>query len=650
MRSQPTYINKWARLCILCFISLVLYACGGSREFDIPEPITDTTSPSVESFYPNDDASEDFEVDFKVEITFTEQMNQESLVNEGGIKLYSGKNELDSEFDIEERATNISFSVVPIVSNDLVNGKEIVIPATKATLTHSSGRFALNTEYTVIIDSPARDLVADNLDTEEDERNYISSSNTVDFTTEEGEWKQVKSVPNMVVEDKGTVNESLLNVSANQFSPKLIANAKGDTFLIWRQELTSGINQLWVSRYIADTKRWGLSNKSEFYCTNDNCANSHLISEITSTSVIDYDVSINEQGHLAVAWSQAKQQGEFVSIWASIFDGKVWNSISEISDTGFLKTGNTESPSIALDAYGNAVSIWREHDGQYSRIKTNIFKVGAGSDISSGQWVEAPIFIDSHSQLISKNPKLSMSSQGFAIAVWEQKESSISLFEIFSNHIRLYQGNDWVGSERINKITSTSPEFGIGNSSLPSIAIDQNNDAIAVWLKHDGQRNNVWFNRFTGSWGELSNYLEESRLGDASYPSITIGKNNRALAYWVQENTAGNSRSLFSSFFTAFTGWESGRLMATNSIVTNPTAKFDREGNAVIIWQEGLIKGELNSRYYSKLTDTWGREEELDRSGANVSLTPLLEDGRFLTTWIDEQNSQYRLESVLFSD
>tara|TARA_R110002073_G_scaffold3855_3_gene25732 strand:- start:49467 stop:51407 length:1941 start_codon:yes stop_codon:yes gene_type:complete len=646
MRSQATHIKKWIPLCLLGLVSLVLSACGGSKSFDIPEPLTDTVSPTVDNSFPNEVESEDFEVDFNVEIIFSELMNKSSLTTERGIKLFSGRSDLESGIGLEERAVDIFFSVVPLISNDLISDKEIVIPATKAMLKHSSGRFALNTEYTVIVDNPARDLVDDDLDTEEDERNFISETNIIDFITEEGEWKQSKTIPNITIEDKGTITESLVSVSANQFSPRLIANARGDTFLIWRQEATPGINQLWASRYTVNNKQWGLSNESEIYCSNDNdiCANSHLISEISSTSVNDYDVDINEQGHLAIVWSQAAKQGDFVSIWASIFDGKNWNTVSEINNTGFLKTGNAESPAIALDSNGNAVSIWREYDGQYSRIKTNIFKVGDGAVISSGQWVEAPVFIDTHSQVVSKNPKLSMNDQGVAIAVWEQNTSG--LYQIYSNHIRLNQSNDWIGPERIDNISSTNPEFGIGNSSLPIIAIDQNNDAIAIWLKYDGQRNNVWFNRFTGSWGELANYLEGSRLGDASYPGLAIGKNNRVLAYWVQEDTAENSRSLFTSFFTALTGWESGRLMATDNKLSKPIASFDREGNAVLIWQEGIISGEINTRYYSKRTDNWNREESLASSSADVSLTPLLEDGRFLTTWVND----YRLESVLFSD
>src|SRR3989344_2468605 len=43
-----------------------------------------------------------------------------------------------------------------------------------------------------------------------------------------------------------------------------------------------------------------------------------------------------------------------------------------------------------------------------------------------------------------------------------------------------------------------------GNASSPQIAIDGNNNAIAVWNQYDGTRENIWSNRYTAStntWG-----------------------------------------------------------------------------------------------------------------------------------------------------
>lgn len=651
MRSLVTNLKKWTRLYLFVLVSFILSACGGSRDFNEPEPIVDTTPPSVASFFP-DETPEDFEIDSFVEITFSELMNIDSLMPpQDGIKLLSGSNELDANSEIiaEERDVHLEFENVLLFTDDVISDRQKLIPSTKAFLTHRSGRFALNTEYSVEVDSPARDLVDDDLTTEDDERNFMIKPIRIEFSTEQGEWKNSQSVPNLITVDKNSSNPSIEDQDKNQFSPRLISNANGDTFLIWRQELYTGINQLWATRYNPNESpinRWSLLNSSNSFCKLNSCENAELISEITTTSVIDFDVAVNDQGHFAIVWSQAPGLNEYISIWSKIFDGKNWSSLEEISDTGIIESGHAESPIIGLDGKGNAISVWREHDGQNSRIKANLFKVGQGNSIVSGQWVEAPIYIDLNTSTVNKNPKLSINNDGLGIAVWEQENEG--LYEIYSNHIRLNQSDNWVGSERIDLISSDNPEFGIGSSSSPSLAIDENGDAIAIWLKYDGQRNNVWFNRFTGDWQGLAKSLEESRIGDASFPNITI-KNSKALAYWIQESNETNQRSLHTSFFTPFTGWQNEEILATNIGIAKPNAKFDYEGNAMVLWQAGLEYGSIKARYYSKLTNLWDTEESL-RFGSSPSLSTLFEDGRFLAAWFNETNSRYRIESALFSD
>lgn len=649
MRSQVINNKKKLNLFFSSVLCLLLTACGGSNNFKIPETPKDTTPPSIEDSLPDEQTAENFEVDFNVEITFSELMNADSLITEEGVKLFSGKIEQDSELELEPRESQISLSVVPVTSTDLVTEEEIVIPATKLILTHASGRFALNNSYTVSVEYPARDMVEDDLDTEEDERNFIDGQLLLDFTTEKGEWKVSKPIPNVAIENKGTPTESPITQNANQFSPMVISNSNGDAALFWRQELSAGITQLWASRYSANTKSWQLLDQSSSVCNSTVCANSELVSIIDTTNIVNFDADINEKGQIVVAWSQASAPSEFVSIYARLFDGSSWLETTDISGTGLPKTGNSDSPQVEIDQKGNVVSIWREHNGENSRIKTNLYKLAADEDLANGQWSEPPSFIDNIPQVSSNSPKLSMSKNGLAIAVWAQKQNG--LYNIVSNHIRLNQSDDWIGFERIDFIDQSLPEFEIGDASLPQIAIDENNDALAIWLKHDGQRNNLWYNRFTGSWGAKANYVERDRLGDVDYPSVTFSKSNKALATWTQENKTTNSTTLMSSFFEAtLNGWEENQAITSNNEIHFPVAKFDREGNAVLLWQEGFSSGDLQASYYSKLTKKWGKTAVIDETGNQLSISNLYEDGRFLAAWENGNLNSSTLKSVLFSD
>lgn len=652
MRSQAISANTLIKL-IVSMLVIFIAACGDSKSFKTPKPPVDVTPPKVEDAFPDETASETFEVDFKVEIVFSELMNIESLRADdedlSGLRLFSGKKEQDAELEIEPRPSSVEFSVIPITGTDIVTGKEIEIPATKVELTHESGRFALNSAYTVVIGSPARDLVEDDLETEEDERNFFEGESILDFTTEQGEWKVPDFVPNVIVQNPDTPTESPLVQDAKQYTPKIISNAVGDTAVIWRQQLSPGINQLWVSRYLPNEESWHLLDKSRDVCDLTDCANAELVSTISTTNVIEFNAAINDLGHIAIVWSQASEPGELVSIWARLFDGNAWLNTNNISGSGLNLTGNVDSPQVAIDGKGNVVSIWREHNNAYSRIKTNIYSLGAAETLASGDWSEPPSFIDNIAEVSSQDPKLAMSSSGFAVAVWAQKTSN--RFRIISNHLRLIQSEDWVGAELIDSIPTTNPEFNIGNASLPDIAIDQNNDAIAIWLKHDGQRNNLWYNRFTGSWGAVANYIERERQGDADYPRIVFSKSNRALATWTQQDQAEDSKNLMSSFFSAVeNGWQANQSIAIGTSLDYPAPYFDREGNAVIMWQEGLTSGDVKASYYSKLSGKWSNQEILDSNGNQVVVAPLFEDGRFLAVWEELNLNEARIKSVIFSD
>jgi hypothetical protein len=372
----------------------------------------------------------------------------------------------------------------------------------------------------------------------------------------------------------------------------------------------------------------------------------------STTNVIEFDAAINEAGQIAVVWSQLDTVSGFVSIWAKLYDGSTWLEITDIAKTGFLtRSGNADSPQVEIDKYGNVVSIWREYDNNNasSRIKTNIYKLDSNSGpMSVGQWIEAPTYIDNTLQVLSGPPKLEMNKSGLAVAVWTQKSSDY--YRIFSNHLRLNLEDDWdwVSPERIDFNGSVVD----AHSSSPSVAVDQNGDAIAIWLRHDGQINNLWYSRFVGSWSE-ARLVERNRLGDVSYPIIALSQDNRALLAWVQENKIANSKTLVSSFFDvneSREGWTDEEEITTGSSLSKLTASFDREGNAVLLWQEGLTKGKIRTSYYSNLTKDWEVATTLSNSGNDVSISSLYEDGRFLSVWEEEASSTFKLYSALFSD
>ena len=636
------------------FFVLTLSACTDDKSFPPPDEIKDTTPPTILSSIPNEATSTGFEVDYAVEIVFSERMNLDSLTTEGGVKLFAGKieeagaeeeNVVDQE--LMPREASISLSEVPVTSEDLITGEEIVVPATKLTLRHNTGRFALDAAYTVMVESPARDIVEDDPETAEDDRNYIDGTNSIDFITQKGSWKTIRPLPNVRIEVDSDESEHVLEISDNRISPRVIANNKGDAFALWLQEGSiAGVNQLWISRYLVNEKKWALLDPEKLVCSianATNCANAERVDNNDSTSVIDYQAVANDIGQIAIVWSQAAQAGGPVAIHARLFDGLNWLNVNEISSSGLSnQAGNADSPRVVMDQSGNVLAIWREHTGITTRIKTNIYQV------ADGAWTEAPAFIDDGTGSSTQTPELAISQSGRAMAVWSQNQNG--RLRIFSNRIRLSQSSDWQSPVQIDEINSSSVEYAIGDSTKPKIAIDDNGDALAVWLKFDGQRNNVWYNRFTGNWGTRALPLEADRRGDAESPLIRISRDNKGLVVWKQRTN--NLTELKARMFLATTGWQDEKTVTNAAQIHKPVARFDREGNAHLIWQDGQAKGQLNTSYYSKLTDTWSEVAPFssENNANNASIVPVYEDGRFLSAWETIDGLSKQLFFNTFSD
>jgi hypothetical protein len=646
--------------CLLVSSLIFLAACEGDKSFPLPDPIKDTDPPRMAASLPNEATASNFEIDYPVEILFSERMNLESLTTEGGIKLFSGvKEQISGEVgvvqeDLRPREFTLEFSEEPVIAQDLVTGKDIQIPATKVLLRAATGRFALNNSYTVSIESPARDLIEDDTSTAEDERNFIEGNPLIDFITQTGAWKTITAVPNTLIELAQDDTETALSVSKNQFTPKVIAGKNGDTFLLWKQEGASqGVNQLWISRYLVNNKLWALPDMEKQVCpeaADAQCANAVRVDNIDDSGVIDFSAAVNASGQIAVVWSQAVQAGGLISIHANLFDGTKWLGVTEISATGLgNQSGDADSPQVVIDNVGNVVSIWREQGAQSTRIKTNLFQVASG-EMEEGRWTEAPAFIDRSDSTLSISPSLAMNEAGRAVAVWSQMLDN--RLRIFSNRLRIGENSVWQTPVLIDELNPGVVDAGIGDSTEPKVAVDKNGDAMAVWLKYDGQRNNVWSNRFTGNWRQYATSLEGDRRGDASYPMIDISNNNKALATWVQAVGSNGSQELKARFFEATTGWQAESTITSEAQIHNPIARFDMEGNAQLIWQNGITNGKLSVAYYSKISRNWGASKELsaESTANNVSLAPLFEDGRFLTVWEKIEGITTRLVFNIFSD
>ncbi|UCF44111.1 MAG: hypothetical protein JSV99_04100, partial [Planctomycetota bacterium] len=166
------------------------------------------------------------------------------------------------------------------------------------------------------------------------------------------------------------------------------------------------------------------------------------------------------------------------------YDGTRWNIWSNryVAGTGWgtaelieTENGSAEYPQVAVDSAGNAVAVWRQHDGSWDSIWSNRYVAGTG-------WGTA--------ELIEENvgtadyPQVAVDSAGNAVAVWSQIFGTYR--SIWSN--RYVAGSGWGMAELI--------EENVGTAEYPQVAVDSAGNAVAVWYQSNGWLWNIWSSHY----------------------------------------------------------------------------------------------------------------------------------------------------------
>ncbi|HEY5603316.1 MAG TPA: hypothetical protein VIM41_09420 [Gammaproteobacteria bacterium] len=170
----------------------------------------------------------------------------------------------------------------------------------------------------------------------------------------------------------------------------------------------------------------------------------------------------------------------------------------------------------------------------------------------------------------------------------------------------------WAGSEagergrNAPQRLDTSGTVG-GSDAGPRIAMDDEGNAIAVWVQFDGlpQEYGLWANRYTErkGWGEperINDYV-----GQASSPSVAMNKRGAAVVVWVEypvfdpDNPSVSFYSaLWMSRYAPGTGWQEPQLVDDEALPLFPIVALDDEGNAIVAYHR--INAATDANVYAR--------------------------------------------------
>jgi len=605
----------------LALSSLVfLSACSSSNSGRAlaPAPV-DTTPPVVDESFPESD-TENFSPNGTVRFEFSEEVDPESVVDagsatneDGGIRLYSGEDNDEQDERKQIRRSDITLSLFPTIGSDPVTGEEIDINATAVTLTHASGRFALNTLYTVEVNDSIRDLADDPETDKVDEANYLTGSFSIEFTVRDGQWRSPSHVNDSGIGDA--------------YDPDIAGNADGLLLGVWRQ-FVGGSSQIWVSQYDIAQRSWGAPMR---------------LDSVDAESAFSPKISMNDSGDAAVVWYQPAAPGEAPSIWTSRLENGVWSAARNISEQDSSYTA--DSPELGMDSSGNIHVIWRQEtdriinnvvSGRFAQLVTRRY------DSVQQDWMSVEA-LSGVEQEDANMARLFVNKEGASVTVWVQEGS----------------GNDQIHARRYRSVSGWEPAqrvdtSNLGNASSPELSLDPNNDGILVWEQSNGFQTDIWTARYSGAtWGQVQK-LELDDRGPAVKPNVVMTRDGNGFVIWLQDT--GSNELVRVREFDPREGWMSAETLTTqsNGVRRELQVFVDREGHAIAMWINDAANGSTDIWYsrYTRYMD-WSLAASLGNVGslaASLGVAPVKEDGRAVALWYGFDGSQFRPLSALFRD
>jgi hypothetical protein len=303
-------------------------------------------------------------------------------------------------------------------------------------------------------------------------------------------------------------------------------------------------------------------------------------------------VAMDASGNGLALW--LKSDGEVINgfarrnAWASRFTAGVGWSAPTLLETN---EGTIEFETMAANAAGYAVAVWRQHDGTRYNVWANRFVPGMGAGTGWGTAVMIEASDDFGGGAI---PQVAVDAAGNAIAVWTMDSG------IMSN--RYTMGVGW-GST----VLLTEP-MALASSYDPSIGIDGSGNATLVFPVSIGVTSTpaIWARRYTSAGWSAAIPLEPFTAGVASSPAkIAVNASGEAMALWVRRNAA-NINTLWASRYTS-AGWSAASSVTTSDVINNGVHQIaiDSAGNAMAVWVQGSTTANILFNRYTVGTG-WG--------------------------------------------
>ncbi len=240
----------------------------------------------------------------------------------------------------------------------------------------------------------------------------------------------------------------------------------------------------------------------------------------------------------------------------------VWTPASSIS----LPGNNALSPQVCVTQKGYANVVWSRANGSNFVVETSVAKIG-------GDW-SSPFRLS----YLGQNaffPVIATDNNGNTTALWSRANGTNYVIQADSKPSH----QNWSAPL---SISGTGPVHG--DAVKPQIGVDPQGLHVAIWHKDNGINNVIQCaqKRGNGAWDKPINLTtaNPNGLGDIN-PQIAIDNNSNAIAVWINDSTLtlrGATRAASGKWSVPFD------ISAAGNLISSPTVGYDGKANVSVAW------------------------------------------------------------------
>lgn len=414
------------------------------------------------------------------------------------------------------------------------------------------------------------------------------------FTVRDGQWQ-----PSTVID---------ISPSEEATTPQIALDAAGNAVAVWHQDDGTAVS-IWSNYYDVETG-WETAVRVE---SND------------SHDAINPKVDMNAQGRATVVWVQS--DGVEQSVWSSFREPQSGWSTAVLVETSDAEIGSY--PSVHMDAAGKSVVLWSQIDGLAMSLWANQHTIDEG-------WKGARTLEQNALDAVT-SISMSLNAAGKGMAIWSQHDGiEVS---IWINH---FDGENWAGPELIES-------YHGGPSSIPSLALNEAAEVIAVWAQKSSENMSLWSRSYSPveGWRDAVLNMPDSA---ASVGNLRVSLDNlgNAMCIWQQ------SDDIVHSYFSHGASWSSPALIEfeDGKAVKTVIEMEPNTGNVIAAWRQSKSSGPRDIWSSRFLRDTgWSAPQLLEHDDSGHAVKPRVainNSGAALVVWGQSDGTHFRVHAARF--